>query len=247
MLELLLRGRVWIRLKARCFSVSGRLFLTPLLAAFHDGTFDTFDADAAASASLEALAEQGDPSGLIADAGFAGAEAGVIFSPGGFPGAPVIDPGETAQLSFDLDELNDRYFSFLSMVIPSNNLLIGNDNPLAHEIFDVAGLFTGLGIIDIFGGNVYDAGTELNNNMGAAFNTRGGTAIDEGGVVALAGDLSYLLNQPTVALGTISSVPAARELLARIEINVVPVPAALPLLLVGLGSMGFVARRRKKV
>ena len=49
------------------------LYLTPLLSIMHDGSFDTFDVGSAASASLEALAEEGDASLVAADAAAAGA------------------------------------------------------------------------------------------------------------------------------------------------------------------------------
>ena len=42
-------------------------YLTPVFAGFHDGSFDVFDAGTAASASLEAVAEDGMFAGLQAD------------------------------------------------------------------------------------------------------------------------------------------------------------------------------------
>ena len=152
---------------------TGGIYLTPLFAAFHDGSFDYFDAGSSASAATQALAEGGDASGLIAEAG--SAATGVITAPGGFPGAPVFDPGESATITIDLDPNSDRFFTFASMLIPTNDLFIGNDDATAFEIFDAAGLFTGDLNISIFGSNVWDAGTELNNNLDAAFNANNPT------------------------------------------------------------------------
>lgn len=227
-------------------SETGGLFLTPLLALFHDGGFDPFDVGAAANAGVEALAEEGDASGVIVDANMAGATSGVITSPAGFAGAPLIDPGETATLVFNLDPDTDRYFSFLSMVIPSNDFFIGNDSATAYEVFDIAGLFTNLGVINIYGSDVWDAGTEVNSasGMGAAFSTAGGTSPDQGGVISMAGDLSGLLGIGT-PVGPITSVPAGRDLLASVTISAVPLPAGMPLILAGLGALGFAGRRRK--
>ncbi|NNK78347.1 MAG: PEP-CTERM sorting domain-containing protein, partial [Litoreibacter sp.] len=93
------------------------------------------------------LAEEGDPSGMIADATAAGATSGVIFWPERFAGAPVIDPGEIASITLKADPTTNRFFSFLSMVIPSNDTFIGNEDSMAYEVFTAIGEFTGLGPI----------------------------------------------------------------------------------------------------
>jgi len=87
---------------------------------------------------------------------------------------------------FDLNPTDDTYFSFLSMVIPSNDAFIGNDDPLAYKIID--GGFQPQ-VIDIFGSMVWDAGTEINDEiaanvplLGQAVGNTGGI---EGGVVGL--------------------------------------------------------------
>lgn len=59
--------------------------------------------------------------------------------------------------------------SYASMIIPSNDAFIGNHNPQGIELFDVAGNFNGKKIITILGSMVWDAGTELNTEMDAAF------------------------------------------------------------------------------
>lgn len=221
---------------------SGGLFLTPLFTAFHDGSFDIFDNGAAASGALEALAEEGNPGGLIAAAGAAGAATGVVLSPGGFAGAPVIDPGETAKLRLVVDEMTQRYFSFASMIIPSNDVFVANGNPLAYEVFDSFGAFTGLGPISV--SRYYDAGTEVNDNLGAAFNANNPTAAtDEGGTVSLLADLDFLLGQGTVAGTTVGFVPTGASPLATIQVAAVPLPASLPLL--ALGLFGLTALRRR--
>lgn len=224
----------------------GGLYLTPLLTVLHDGSYDAFDPGATASAGVQAIAEGGDVS-VERNGAAAAFNSGVITSPGGFAGAPVIDPGEAATIRIRVDPATDRYLSFLSMVIPSNDAFIGNGNPFAYELFDGMGNFTGISPIEVSSDEVWDAGTEVSNNLGAAFNTAGGTRSDENGVVTLAGDagLLNLLGQNTPAGTSVLSVPQASDLLATISVAQVPLPAGLPLMLFALGGLG-VARRACK-
>ncbi len=221
------------------------VFLTPLLSIFHDGSYDTFSPGGMATLGLENMAEEGAPPAAIAEVAAANPAfvTGVLTSPGGFADAPVIDPGETTRLTFNLDPTTNRYFSYLSMVIPSNDLFIGNENPTAFEIFDSAGLFKSLGPIQIYTTDVWDAGTEVNNNLGAAFNAAGGTATDTTDPISQIGSIFYLTGQQTAA-ETILSLPEGSRLLATIEVTQVPVPAALPLLLMALGGLGVMRRRQ---
>lgn len=233
-------------------SGGGGLTLTPLYTAFHDGTFDTFNTGSAASAGLEALAEDGNfmP---IRDARLAShpsSQGAVITAPQGFAGAPLIEPGETGSVTVNVDSAN-RFFSFLSMILPSNDQFIGNGDPTAHQVFDAAGNFLGNQTINVSGLNAYDAGTEVNNGLGSPFAQTGpGAASDEGGVVTLASGINNyagltLPNGQVVDLGAIGFAGNGNFSIATISIAAVPVPAALPLLLGGLGLMGFAARRRK--
>lgn len=217
------------------------LFLTPLLAAFHDGTYDAFDPGAAADAGLEAIAEGGDPSAEIA--ANPGRNFTVIASPGGFAGAPVIDPGESASVLIDVDALTERYFSFLSMVIPSNDYFIGNADPMGHAVFDASGAFLGASIA-ILGADVWDAGTEVSDGAGAAFSTDGGADADQGGTVAPAGSLAALIGVGIPTGASIGSVPGAADLFASIEVSRVPLPGALPLMAAALGGLGLMRRKR---
>lgn len=235
-----------VQIKITNNQTSDGVYLTPLLSVLHNGSFDAFDAGSAASASVEALAEEGNPALVAADASAAGATAGVIFAPGGFAGAPVLDPGETAKIQLEVDPTDSRYFSFLSMVIPSNDIFIGNDNPMAYEVFNAVGKFTNLGPISVYSDDAWDAGTEVNNGLGAPFNTGGGTATDVDGVVTRASDRLFFLNGQNTPAGTTIDLPTGRNLLATIEVSQVPLPAGAPLLLAGLGVFGWMRRPKSK-
>ncbi|MEM9530496.1 MAG: spondin domain-containing protein [Pseudomonadota bacterium] len=147
------------------------LFLTPVWVGFHDGSFDLYDIGAPASAGLERVAEDGDTGTLSSEflSLVAGGVDGTITEPTGFDGAPLYEPGATGTAQFQLDPATNRYFSFASMVIPSNDAFIGNGNPTAYEVFNEDGEFTGPVTFVVGGDGVRDAGTEVNNETEAAF------------------------------------------------------------------------------
>jgi hypothetical protein len=62
------------------------------------------------------------------------------------PTIPPIGPGETASAVFSLDALaaTSRYFSYASMIIPSNDAFIANGNPTAFRILADDGMYLGI-------------------------------------------------------------------------------------------------------
>lgn len=234
-------------------------FLTPLWFGFHNGQFDLFDGGSAASvplgtSSLEELAEDGITAGLAADftaaPGVPGDIQGVAANPAGFGGAPVIDPGETATAFVTpVNPAAYPYFSFASMVIPSNDTFIGNGNPFGHMVLDAAGDIndpSGTFTIQVFGSDLYDAGTEVNDTLGAAFSAAGGLASDENGTVSLVdgSQLDNFAGIQTAAGTTINDLLGSNELLATITVSFVPEPASAGILLAGAALVGFRRRRR---
>ncbi len=183
---------VGIRLQVEISSLTpiGGLAQTPFWIGFHDGSFEVARGGVAASqfGGLELIAEEGDVSELVAR--FAAESSGtgaVVASPAGFAGAAVFEPGETASRIVEISNtVDNRYFSFASMVIPSNDAFVANLDSLRYELFDRLGNFTGARQITIYGRDVYDAGTEINNPAGgAAFSTGGGAGVDENGLIRL--------------------------------------------------------------
>ena len=200
--------------------------LTPFWVGLHDGSFDLFDVGSVATAGLELLAEDGDASTLESEFAAAGrVQLSGIGNSDGFAGAPVIEPGETAIGFVDITNPSVYPFmSFASMVIPSNDAFVGNENPEAYRVFNADGTFAGPITIEIFGSDIWDAGTEVNDTMGAAFSTVGGTATDEGGTVQAHAGLANFEGTDTPSGSTIAadSAPGADDLVARITISEAP-------------------------
>lgn len=161
----------------------GGTFLTPVWFGFHDGqNFDLFNAGEAASLGLERIAEDGSVEGIAAEfnaqVGGRGVDA-TILGGNGAPGP--IDPQETASFTINVnpDQVGEGFFTWATMVIPSNDAFLAvPDDPLADPIFDHNGNFIGPVVIERFGRDVLDAGTEVNNEEGAAFLNQ--TARDQG-------------------------------------------------------------------
>ena len=232
---------------------SDSFFFTPVWMAAHDGSFNTYDTGTMASdwSGLTELAEGGDTS--LVSARFAAMNPGgvdaTLAAVAGMGDAPVFSPGESAHMTLDVGDASvNRFFSFASMIVPSNDLFMGNDDPMSYELFDASGNFNGPLTIEIYGGDVNDAGTEVNDAFGgAAFSTNGGMSQDEAVNIRAfftdSGDEAYLdsfLGSMTGNGSTIGSTFGSDDLIARITI--VPAPASLSLL--GLGGLGLIRRRR---
>jgi hypothetical protein len=165
-------------------------YFTPVWVGFHNGQFDVFTPGTAASVALERIAEDGNTAPLASDftASALGTTQGTIPGPGGTP--PVFPPGTSASQSFVLESTDalNRYFSYASMVVPSNDAFISNPDPQSFQIFDGAGNFIPQTIL-VLGSQVWDAGTEVNDEEPAntAFfgQTTPNTGVTEGGVVQI--------------------------------------------------------------
>ena len=118
----------------------GGNYLTPVWVGFHDGSFDLYDRGAPASGAIERLAEDGD-TGPLSMAFDGGAQATIPSD----VGIPPLAPGETATMTFTLDgrDPSNRYFSYASMVIPSNDAFNANGDPRAYRVFNPGGTCAG--------------------------------------------------------------------------------------------------------
>lgn len=257
---------VLLQVKVSNLAPTGGTHLTPVWFGIHDGGFDLYNRGEPSSPALERLAEDGDvgPLNDLFDASGNGSVQGVIFGEGagpGFPAAPVISPGDSAsaQVLVDPNSPMSRYFSYASMIVPSNDFFIANGNPLAFELFDSMGRFIsnsgtpGVFRFLVLGSMVLDAGTEVNDELpeNTAFfgQSMPNTGVDENGVIELATGFipgGPILSDPRFANADFT---AAGYQIALFEITVVPEPSSVVLCGFGVAAVvaGIGIRSRRRI
>lgn len=220
------------------------LYFTPVWTGFHNGGFDLFNVGSAASPALETVAEVGDPGSL--DTLFGGSVtdgiSAITANPSG-PAGVIYDPGAAITFDLNLDPTNNRFLSFASMLVPSNDTFFAADG---LEIFDGSGTLVG-GSWTFAGTGAYDAGTEDNDLMNGPAFVSGETGTDGmatvGGLIALQSasaisDLGGVLTAAGTTIGTTTGD------VFRLSVTAVPEPSALGFL-IGLGALFTIARRRR--
>ena len=214
----------------------------PFRVGFNNGTFDSFDLGSVATAPIISIAENG--SGSAWFPAFAAADpTAVLGTVGG-----LLQPGETASASFMVDTINNAYFTFAAMVVPSNDFFIGNDSPTEYRLFDNAGNLL-ISEILLKATDIWDAGSEVFDPAAAAFVGDNSLHTDQNSVVAREFAEFAAYNGLTTAAGyTFDSQLTADSEIYRISFSAspVPVPAALPLFLSAMASLGVMARRRQR-
>ena len=140
------------------------------------------------------------------------------------------------------------------MVVPSNDMFLGNAVPMS--VFDASGNFTGPLTISVFGQDVWDAGTEVNNIADhpafiAGLDAQGGAR--ENGTVGLFLDrpdastyLASILGQTTAANYEITHLFSALDPIATITIQAVPEPATAVLAALAIVGALLVSRRKRQ-
>ena len=90
-------------------------------------------------------------------------------------------------INLDPSNPSHRYLNFFSMILPSNDGFFGNDDPMTIQVFDENGNFIG-GEWAVMGNQIYDAGTEINDEIAANVPVLGqaapNTGTTENGVIA---------------------------------------------------------------
>ena len=243
------------RIEVTSNAPAGGNAITPVWFGFHDGSFDVFDSGSAVSAGLEELAETGMPPMLSSEFGAATTN-GVDVVVGSPTGPPPIQPGESATSAiFSLDASDNQFLSYASMLLPSNDYFLANDNPTQ---VDLSSIFGGGSISFNVGESIYDAGTEIDDFATAPGNPLFGIPAGDGGsgVGADQNGVASLITSTTPYANFLNSPPGFdfsqlnfnnTDLypngLATVTITAVPEPSSLGFMMLGLGGL-FLRRRR---
>ncbi len=220
-IEVVEQANEQVHVRVENLQEEGGFFFTSVWAGLHGGDFDLFNEGDEPSAGLELLAEDGDPSTLQEEFGQRGRLQDQV-------GPTPIAPGGIFESSIDV--INPEaypFFSYASMMLPSNDAFFGNEVPDAYQIFDDDGRALEPIEIYVFAEDVYDAGTEENTGTGLPFIVDGmnGTAdpAPDGGVVTPLGDaLEPYVGLPTAPGADILTALASEEPIAKITVYAGP-------------------------
>ena len=128
---------VQLRVTAENLAAANSIAFAPLRVGFNNGTFDSFNNGQTATAPIISIAEGGSGSDWF-PAFQASQPTATLGTVAPNPAGPLL-PGASASSVFTIDTSINRFFTFGSMVVPSNDHFIGNDSPTRYMLFDATG------------------------------------------------------------------------------------------------------------
>lgn len=214
----------------------------PLHVGFNNGSFDAFNIGGVAGAGIVSVAEGG--AGDVWQADFAAADP--TATRGTIGG--LLQPGGMQSMSFMVDTALNPYFTFASMVVPSNDFFIGNDSATEYQLFSNGGSQLQISSITLKANEIWDAGSEVYDPSAAAFVGNNGLRTAQQSVVAFNFAEFYGYNGLSTGAGyTFDSQLAANSDIYRISFTAAPVPEpeTYALMMAGLLAVGVMVRRRR--
>lgn len=228
-------------------SPTNSLSFAPLRLGFSNGSFDAFNSGQTATAAIISVAEGGSASAWFP--AFRAAEPNATL---GSVGEALL-PGQTASNTFAVDTAVNPFFTFASMLLPSNDHFIGNDSPTRFRLFDNAGNLL-ISSINQKARDIWDAGSEAFDPLNAAFLVIGNNDLrtplngvvhsnftDLSGFNGLTTSAGYVFNSQLTADTDIYRLSFAASPVA------VPAPPGVILGVIGMFMMGVVGRLRRKM
>ena len=243
---------VQVRVTVENLAPANSIALAPFRFGFGNGTFDSFDNNQPAfllgapdisQAPIVTIAEGGSGSAWFPafQAAEPNANLGSVFG----PSIPPILPGESNSVVIEVD-LSNRFFTFGSMVVPSNDHFLGNANPTAFEVLDTNGNL----VLTNFTENasrIWDAGSETENPANAAFLVGGVNDQRENENLPVTFNFADLsaFNGLTTAAGYVfdHSLLSADTPVLSVSFERVPEPASMLLFVGGMSAIGCTRRR----
>jgi hypothetical protein len=218
----------------------------PFRFGFNSGVYDSFNNGQTATAGIISIAEGGSGSAWIP--AFQAADPTAVI---GALGAPIL-PGQTFTSTFQFETNTNPFFTFASMVIPSNDAFIGNDNPQGFRLFDAAGNLL-INQIDQTAGQIWDSGSEATDPANGAFVVGGtnGNRTAQNGVVSFDRSQFGSYNNLTTGAGYVfnDAIITNTTNVGRITFSAVNAPEPSSLLLMatvmGMMSRRIIKRRQK--
>ncbi len=217
----------------------------PLHLGFHSGVFDAFNNGQVGGAGIVSVAEGGAGGQWQTD--FAAADPNAVRGTIGMP----LFPGQSRSQNFLVNNTTlNPFFTFATMVIPSNDLFLGNDSPTGIRLFDNMGNLL-INSLSQSVGQIWDAGSEAADPLNAAFVMGGTNALrtPQNGVVSFSATELNVFNGVTTGAGYVfsNSQLSPNTAIYRIDFqsSVVPEPGTVVLLSAGLMTLALAARRKR--